>query len=341
MWTLALNSALAAPPAFDDARAYFPLDGNRLAAYDLARGQLLWTADTPVASEPAVGDHLLFIAAAEQLAAISQNDGSTAWRIDFREPLAVRVIWGGGSLVMATTAGFVVARRAQDGREAWRRDVHAPAHAAPTLSGPRLYVPLEDGRVVALDAETGEPVWEKRLGGAPSDVLVLEGRAYVGSRDNFFYCLNADSGEEIWRWQTGADVVGLAAADERRVYFVSLDNVLRALDRRNGAQRWKRLLPLRPVSGPLVVAETVIVTGIATGRAYATRDGAPVGELPAGEQAAPPRLASTPGSLMPTLFLLTRDIAKGATVTAVTRSIEPAIVPLAPLPNLTPALPKP
>jgi hypothetical protein len=35
------------------------------------------------------------------------------------------------------------------------------------------------------------------------------------------------------------------------------------------------------------------------------------------------------------LVAVTRDIAKGATVTALARSFDPPIVPMAPLPNIT------
>ena len=48
--------------------------------------------------------------------------------------------------------------------------------------------------------------------------------------------------------EAGADIVGAAVHDEVRVYFVSMDNVLRALDAGTGAQRWKKPLPLRPIA---------------------------------------------------------------------------------------------
>src|SRR5262249_23721265 len=42
LWTLALNNALSAPPAFAGTRAYFPIEDDRLVAYDLATGHQLW-----------------------------------------------------------------------------------------------------------------------------------------------------------------------------------------------------------------------------------------------------------------------------------------------------------
>ena len=40
VWSLSLNNQLIAPPAYDAARAYFPIEGPRLAAYGLDSGTL-------------------------------------------------------------------------------------------------------------------------------------------------------------------------------------------------------------------------------------------------------------------------------------------------------------
>ena len=140
---------------------------------------------------------------------------------------------------------------------------------------------LNDGRVVALRVETGEPIWEQRLGGAPNDILALDDRLYAGSKDNFFYCLMTEDGRVDWRWRTGADVVGRPSPTSGRVYFVSLDNVLRAINHSNGVQQWMRPLPFRP---GLAAAEsrriTVVVAGLAgSARAFNMKDGMAAGEL--------------------------------------------------------------
>jgi hypothetical protein len=68
--------------------------------------------------------------------------------------------------------------------------------------------------------------------------------------------------------------------DARHVYFVSLDNVLRALDRSNGVQRWRTGLPLRPFTGPLLVGEVLVVAGLSTTLvAYNTGDGSEAGDF--------------------------------------------------------------
>ena len=338
LWTLDLNNDLlaSAPPAFDKTHAFFPIEGDRIVAYDLVTGQQLWIAPIAATGRPVASPDLLFVIESAALDAVRVTDGSTAWQLPFAEPLAAPLAWDNGWLVAATLDGSVLAFRASDGRLVWRRDIGSPAHAAPALAADRVYVSTEDGRVVALRVDTGERVWERRLGGAPSDILALDERLYVGSKDNFFYCLKTEDGEEAWRWRTGADVIGLPVVDEHSVYFVSLDNVLRALSRGSGNQRWRRVLPLRPTTGPIQAAGTLIVTGLAEALpAFIAGNGTPAGNLaPGGEVVAPPHVLDVPGIYGPVVVVITRDVAKGATVTAHARSIEPSLLTAITLPNL-------
>ncbi len=235
-WTLPLKNLASAPPAYDGDRAYYPLDGSRIVAYDLRRGIRLWIAPFGTSMQPAAGEGLVFLATRESLLALRAEDGSLAWQLPFADPLSVRPVWDTGWLVLATTAGSVLALRGSDGHLLWRHDLGSAAHAAPAFAGRRVFVPTEDGRLAALSIEDGRPLWEHRLGGAASEILALDSRLYVGSEDNFFYCLATKDGRENWRWRTGADVIGPPVVDERAVYFVSLDNVLRALSRKSGVQ---------------------------------------------------------------------------------------------------------
>ena len=164
---------------------------------------------------------------------------------------------------MRTATGEVLAFRAIDGQLVWRRDLGSRAHAQPSLAADRVYVPVDDGRIVALRVERA--MWCGNGGSAdrPPACSRSTTASIAGSNDNFFYALDADDGSVAWRWRTGADVVGVPVVDERNVYFVSLDNVLRALSRKSGVQQWVRLLPLRPTRGPLRIDRTLIVSGIA------------------------------------------------------------------------------
>ena len=128
--------------------------------------------------------------------------------------------------------------------------------------------------------------------------------------DDSFYCLAAKDGKVIWRWKTGADVIGTPAIDAKRIYFVSLDNVLRALDRDSGSVRWQKPLPMRPATGPLLTGWTIVVAGSAAElHAFSSEfNGQPMGDLilrsPQNQEmqlAAPPHLTADT-----TLVLITK-----------------------------------
>ena len=343
MWTLPLNNQLTTHPAYDDSHAFIALDSNVMVGYDLWSGVRLWTVPAEPVSQPTAGGGLVFWVERTALVARRAADGAAVWRLPYTETLAAPPVWDNGWLILATPKGSILAYRATDGHLVWRRELGSPAHASPALAADRVYVPLTDGRVVALSVETGAPVWERRLGGTPNDLVALQQRLYVGSKDNFLYCLMTDDGRVDWRWPTGGDIVGMPIVDEHRVYFASLDNVLRALDLKSGTQQWMRALPLRPAWGPVKAGETIVVGGqLATLKLFKVEDGTVAGDVPAGaDVAAPPFATVDPANGLPTLFVLTADIAKGATARSFARNIEPVIAPIAPLPNLITMTPTP
>jgi outer membrane protein assembly factor BamB len=335
LWTLPLNSALTAAPAFDRTRGFFPLEGAVLAAYDLVGRRKLWTAEVQTAVEPVAGNGLVFVVAPESIVALRAEDGVVAWIAPFTEPLAVPPAINGDWLVTATTAADVEARRVRDGSVAWRQHLNAPAHARPEISGTRIYVPTADAHVIALNRDTGAVLWDVKLGKPGNEILGTDERLYLGSEDRNFYCLNATTGAEEWRWATGANVIGRPVADEQTVYFVALDNVLRGLNRSSGVQRWKSPLPLRPSTGPVKWSQTLVVVGTTPGlKAFNAKDGKSAGQAStSGELSAPPQLVDNPSWPFPTLVAVTSDIIGRATVTASTRTVEAELVPVAPLPN--------
>jgi outer membrane protein assembly factor BamB len=338
-WTLALTTSLVAHPAFDGPTGYFPIEGDQIVAYDLTTGTPRWTVSAHPQPNLTAGGGLLFFADSEALVALHAADGSVAWRVPFPTKLVASPIVTQGSLVAATQLA-VLSIHVADGDIAWKRDLDSPVHGLMSTAADLLFVPVENGRVLALRVDNGDPVWERRLGGAPNDTRAVDDQVFVGSVDNYMYCLIARTGRVDWRVRTGADVVSASVLDDRRVYFVSLDNVLRALNRGHGVQQWKRVLPFRPAWNALRAADTLVVVGLSgAARAFYLKDGAPAGEMSLGngvELAAPLHAFDSNLSLGPIIVAVTRSLATGATsVTAASRSIEPPLLPaVQPLPGV-------
>lgn len=340
-WATRLGSEPAFPSAYDSGYAFVPLRNGRLSAVSITDGSTIWSIEMTVTTAPAAGEGLVFAAVAGTVEARSQLDGKPRWRTAVEARLTAPLHWDSGWLIASSERGELLVLRGSDGEMLWRRELGSTVHALPAPAGERLYLSLADGRLMAMELQNGNPLWTKRLKQPSAGILALDDRLFLGSLDNYFYCLSAEDGDTRWRVRTGADILGSPVIDQRHVYFVSLDNVLRAVDRGNGSLRWRRQLSFRPSTGPLLAGETVVVTGIAAElRAYASRTGVPAGELILkSEQGEELQLAAPPAfidGISAPLIILTRD--------GRMEGLGPAAPPAPPLPAekpLPPAEPAP
>ena len=299
-WSATLPALPAFPPAFDADRVYVSLNTKQLVALLLSDGKSAWSVECPMTAAPAAGGGLVFAGSEGLIEARSDTNGSAQWRRPV-QGLVVSLQWDAGWLFAQTDPGPFLAIRSADGQIIWQKDFGSPLSAPAAAAGDRVYLPLKDGRVVALALQTGDEIWTRKFAESAVGILPVGDRVFIGGRDNQFYSLGADDAKNNWRpWRTGADVLGLPVLDHRRVYFVALDNILRAHDRRGGSMIWKQVLPVRPFTGPLLSGETLIVSGIAAQLyAYSAADGKAINhfELKGAENeemllAAPPHLTA-------------------------------------------------
>ncbi len=277
-------------------------------AIAIASGQIAWQAKTPPGAVVAAGGGLVFAAfpgasvpldaslvlatLPGAIAALDAVKGTERWRVQVEGTLAAPPVWNNGWLLTGTTDGRLTMLRAEQGRPLWKRDLGAPLRPGAAMTGDRLYTMLADGRVVALSLDRGEPVWEQKLPARGTALTALDDRVFVGADDRFFYCLSTTDGEVKWRWRAGGALIGTPIVDGNTVYFLALDNTLRALNYGNGHQRWKRGLSFRPVGGPVLAGSLLLVPGLAPEvQAFRAATGTPAGRIVVGDELiAPPLL---------------------------------------------------
>jgi len=342
-WLLDLDQATSRPAAIDEERVYLPLIDGTLLALDLDTGAHVWARHRPVQGDLLIDNGILIALYEQILIAFDANDGRLLWRQRLDQPRLTRPTMNNGWLVVTLLDTTLLAFRAADGKELWRQHLGEPATTAPSISGDRLYIPLEKengGAVRVLALSTGEFVWEQPLSGAPAAILALDA-VFVGATDNFFYRLRLDNGQIDWYFRTGGDIFGLPAIDEDRVYFTALDNMVRALDRENGAQRWRMPLQGRPESGPVRVQDSLLLSGLSPNvQLFHTETGRPMGRFSAdNELAMPPQHIQRESPEGNRTVLLTR--AGELTVLAPANGPEQlsAIFPLHPVLPSPPAIP--
>ena len=307
-WTTDLDQALAARPTFDDVHAYVPLRNGTLAAVRLVDGVLVWRVEQPTQFSPAAGEGAVVVAGGETLIAFRASDAALLWSTEVGAAVSASPLWAAGWLIALLDNGDVVALRGADGEELWRLPLGGSLLIPPAVGGTELFVPVDDGRIVAVNLQTGRRIWQRVLDGSPQEILPLDA-LFVGATDNYLYRLSRRDGHVEWRWRTGGDIVGLPAVDRQQIFFVSLDNVLRALDRDSGVQQWRSILSARPRAGPTLVGDVIFVSGVSPQlRTFNAMTGQSSNVLEApGELTAPPYVVRNPSEEGPCMVLTIAD----------------------------------
>ncbi len=343
-WSVELPAPASAGAAMDAERVFVPTADGHLMAFDRETGAMAWTVDLPSTLAPVSSGPALVAGTADTIVSLDPVTGARRWATptEAGPPHAIGLSPDGQTIIVVGRTR-IQALRTGTGARQWQRDIVTTADALLMASDrDAAYVATGGGRIVSVSMQDGSGRWDRELPGTLSQPAVIAGRVYVGSTANALHAIDAATGKVQWSWRTGGDVVG-AAGDDKFVYFVSLDNILRAVNRGNGHQRWKQALKTRPVAPPVVVPGHVVVPGIdpalasfeaLTGAVGGTFDGLAAGSAGAPvEVMGPPLLDHAMHPYRVSLALVWRDGHVTGLRPASMLFREPAPMPLAGLPG--------
>lgn len=310
LWTARLDTAPATQPVADAHHLYLPLRNGQLRALSLADGRQVWSIEVPFTTGLAESDGLIAGATDKELVVIDGATGRTHWSVPLPEIVVAPSLRAGW--VLAASGPELLAFRMLDGSLVWRLDLGAPLRAPATIEGERVFASLTDGTVVAAEITAGTIVWRKRLPAPAEESTAVGDRLYLGAGDKFFYALDARDGDRDWRWRAAAAILSPAAFDESRVYYTALDNVVRAVDAGSGVQKWRYPLDTRPLAGPVLDDDLLIVTTASDLRAVRAADGSLAGRIAApAELVGPSLILSRVGESFGTRAVLVTGAATG------------------------------
>ena len=108
----------------------------------------------------------------------------------------------------------------------------------------------------------GSLAWSQRIDGVqfPLGVTVTPGVFTVAGNDGTVLALDAQTGREVWRGQAGAKLAAGVGSDGRFAAVVTRDGELVVLEQ--GRVKWRKALPARVTTAPLVAGERVFVLGV-------------------------------------------------------------------------------
>jgi len=284
-WIVTLDGLPTAGGAMDDERIYIPIQGEMIQALTRATGARAWSRGIDSVWPPVLVENMLYVAASDGIHALDPATGEEKWRTSISTEMSAPLTSAGPLLIGIFKNGVVSAFAADDGRMVWTQELGASSHLAPVSDDVHVILALEDSRVLALKLADGSRAWVRSLEGVLNQPSMARDRLFVGTNDNFLYALDTDDGRVAWRWRSGGDVIGISADSKGAAYYASLDNVLRAVNRGNGNQRWIKEIPTRPGLPPLTLGdgvifeEIVVLTGITSEiNAFAAKSGADAGK---------------------------------------------------------------
>jgi outer membrane protein assembly factor BamB len=293
-WIATLDDLPSAAGAMDAERVYIPIQPEKLVALSRTTGAKLWTRDIESMWPPVVVADVLYVIASDEIHALEAATGAEKWRVGFDAVVAAPLTAairseeprsGSVDLLIATfDKGRVAAYATDDGRMVWTRELGGTSRFVPAIDGERAVFAIDDSRAVALRLADGRVQWEQKLDGMLNQPSFARDRIFIGSNTNLLFALDNETGRIAWKWKTGGDVIGIAEDGKGGAYYASLDNVVRAVNRGNGNQRWIKEIPTRPALPPQVLGDgvkfeqVVVLTG-ATSEidAFAAKNGAASG----------------------------------------------------------------
>lgn len=173
-----------------------------------------------------------------------------------------------GTVIACTRDGNLRALAADDGRVLWTRKTGGRCFAGGAVYDGVLYQPAGDGSLQALKVADGTALWRYNAGEELVTTPVLtEGRVLVASQNDTLFAVDAATGTWVWQHRrdvpSGFTVRGTAApkVEDGVVYMGHADGHLVALQAKDGAVLWERLLSLSGGTEFLDVDTTPVLDG--------------------------------------------------------------------------------
>ena len=270
-----------APPLTVPAR---PLDppGEMVVAINRETGLTEWTVRLATAWAPVVTGGAVYVAVPNAIVALDAATGRRIGSIPLERAPHSEMLTRGNVLVLLTEPDELIGVSTESRTIVWRRTLTKSAPLRMIVDDEALYVATVTGRLMRIMLRDGAHGWDIPLDAAAlSQPGIAEDRVFVGTsaHGRTFLALDAETGAVEWKYDyryIGGDPVGAAALDDV-VFMAAMDNILRAFDRGNGNQKWKKNIP-RPVLPPMTLAGAVVVAGInPTLTALNAKDGSSIG----------------------------------------------------------------
>lgn len=302
VWKRELGSAFYGAPLITTDALFAFNDAGILRKVDRKSGKDMWQAELGGDSSPRVlpagdvfdfdyhapapmlKDDIVYIASSAGVVhALGAATGKPQWRVDVKARVRATVGVSSSQVFVGTLGNDLIALDRASGAERWRFKATGPVTSAPGVFGDLVLFGNRGSWITALHAADGTPAWSRYdwFSWIESDGRFVDDVYYVGSSDlRAVRALDPKSGKPLWEvdvlgwaWGTPAvtrDTVYVGVAAPQK-YVTRHAAGLVALDRKTGAVRWRRPVPLGEsfvsgYTGSVAIEGNVLIAPNVSGR---------------------------------------------------------------------------
>lgn len=212
-----------ASPAISSGTVYAAGHGGRVAALDLADGDLVWSRrlDGRVYTPAMLGGQVIAGRRAASVVSLSAASGETLWRYTLQRGLVARPVALDDRIIVTSFDGSVLSL-SPSGEVLWQKQDPAPSFS-PSVGDELLVFGGMDGRLRAREPATGNLLWQVQLSGQLSIAAQLRGdRVAITTPDGELAIIHTDDGEVLARTSLPGAPLGSPVAlgsGDWRVFF--------------------------------------------------------------------------------------------------------------------------
>jgi len=257
-------------PIISDGKAYFGTSNNIIYAFDLNQKKVIWTykTESSINFTPVIANKKIYFGdLSGVMYSLDLETGTAIWTYKTGLEMRTSPVYKQGMVVFAAD-NVLFALDSEDGRSVWREYFSDLIMTDPAIDDNSVYIGNNDGLFFNLNLQTGDKIWE-----IDSDVLdttELKTASVVVGVNSIFFALSNDFKTVIY----GVDPIGpsfiwshdillnseAVLAINDGVLYVTGENVLYAINSKNGDVKWEFVADGSQLNAPIISENNVYIT---------------------------------------------------------------------------------
>ena len=247
-------------------RIYFSTRKGIIYCVNGKKRELEWKyqADQSIMSPVYPGKDKIFVFDSLSTLYCLDYEGYLVWKIKIPEKITSGIGEGPDSIYLGTEKGTIFSLDKKNGNIIWNFSTGGAIRTIPVLWRNQIIVGSDDHKLHFLN-NSGALLFDFETGDKIRGGLLVDGaNLYFGSYDHIFYGFDLQKRKISWKMKTGGKIHSYPVSDEKRVYFISMNNVLYCLEKKTGTTRWWKSISSRSFYRPELFGDCLVVSNLSS-----------------------------------------------------------------------------